>query len=124
MLLTLGVILTLCLPQLPRCLARVDENGNFFGWVDPATEEEYQHVTAFSTGERLELVMSDEFEKEGRSFKDGADPMWTAIDKSDDDQTSNGKKSLQYYSSDLAFTRGGSLVIRTTDEGTSLCGLK
>lgn len=28
-------------------------------------------------------VFSDEFEQDGRSFEDGADPRWTAIDKND-----------------------------------------
>jgi len=99
--------------------ARIDDRGDFFGWVDPATEEQYHRIKAYSTGETLELVMSDEFEKEGRSFRDGSDPMWTALDKSDDDQTSQGKKSLQYYSSNMATTKNGKLVIKTTDEDTS-----
>ena len=28
-------------------------------------------------------VFSDEFEQDGRSFEDGGDPRWTAIDKND-----------------------------------------
>lgn len=28
-------------------------------------------------------MFSDEFEQDGRSFEDGADPRWTAIDKND-----------------------------------------
>lgn len=28
-------------------------------------------------------VFSDEFEQDGRTFEDGADPRWTAIDKND-----------------------------------------
>jgi len=28
-------------------------------------------------------VFSDEFEQDGRSFEDGSDPRWTAIDKND-----------------------------------------
>lgn len=37
-------------------------------------------------------VFSDEFETEGRSFADGQDPRWTAIDKND--YTNN---ALHYY---------------------------
>ncbi len=63
--------------------------------------------------------MSDEFEKDGRLFKDGADPMWTALEKSDDDQTAQGKKSLQYYSASMVTTKDGKLVITTSDEDTT-----
>lgn len=28
-------------------------------------------------------MFSDEFEQDGRSFEDGSDPRWTAIDKND-----------------------------------------
>ena len=69
--------------------------GKFVGWVDPDTKEEHKKVANFKSGVEYDLVMSDEFEKEGRLFADGEDPMWCAIEKSDDDQTSQGKKSLQ-----------------------------
>ena len=67
------------------------------GWVDPDTLAKHYTITSYQTPQTLHLVMSDEFDTEGRAFHDGADPMWTALDKSDDDQTSGGKKSLQYY---------------------------
>ena len=62
--------------------------------------------------------MSDEFNRDGRTFKDGHDPMWTALDKSDDDQTASGKKSLQYYNSSNIFTKNGHLNILTNTEDT------
>lgn len=62
--------------------------------------------------------MSDEFNHEGRNFKDGNDPMWTALSKSDDDQTAQGKKSLQFYNDTNAFTKNGCLNILTTAEDT------
>ncbi|GMH94422.1 hypothetical protein TL16_g12902, partial [Triparma laevis f. inornata] len=40
----------------------------------------------------FDLTMSDEFNTNGRTFKDGDDPMWTAIDKND--YTNN---ALHYY---------------------------
>eukprot|EP01032_Pedospumella_encystans_P010007 gene10007-11731_t len=66
--------------------------------------------------------MSDEFERPGRSFKDGHDPTWTGIDKPDDDQTASGKKSLQFYNASQITTRDGNLVITTTDEDTKWRG--
>ena len=35
---------------------------------------------SFYDGEELELVFSDEFEQEGRSFYPGDDPYWEAVD--------------------------------------------
>ena len=66
--------------------------------------------------------MSDEFNRDDRGFKNGYDPMWTAIDKSDDDQTSTGKKSLQFYNSSQIKTKNGNLVIETNTEDTKWKG--
>ena len=44
------------------------------------------------SGKTYDLVFSDEFNIAGRSFADGADPRWTAINK--DDYTND---ALQYY---------------------------
>lgn len=55
--------------------------------------------------------MSDEFNRDGRTFTDGHDPMWTALDKSDDDLASNGR-SLEYYNSSCVYTKGGKLPIK------------
>ena len=69
--------------------------GKFVGWIDPDTKKEHKKLANLRNGIEYDLVMSDEFEKEGRLFADGDDPMWCAIEKSDDDQTAQGKKSLQ-----------------------------
>ena len=69
--------------------------GKFVGWIDPDTKIDHKKLRSFRKDIEYDLVMSDEFEKEGRLFADGDDPMWCAIEKSDDDQTAQGKKSLQ-----------------------------
>jgi beta-glucanase (GH16 family) len=63
------------------------------------------------------LVMSDEFNVPGRSFADGSDPIWTAMDKND--YTNN---ALHYYSPSHAATTGGNLDIKTTAEKTTVVG--
>jgi len=64
------------------------------------------------------LVMSDEFNVAGRSFSDGADPTWTAVDKND--YTNN---ALHYYSPTHVTTdNNGNLDIRTTSEKTEVVG--
>jgi beta-glucanase (GH16 family) len=92
------------------------------GWVDPDTIESHKKIRSFTTHDVYDLVMSDEFNKDGRDFQDGSDPMWTAIDRSDDDQTAQGRKSLQFYNGSYATTRNGSLVIKTTTEDTEWKG--
>eukprot|EP00957_Ditylum_brightwellii_P091026 6930240-Ditylum_brightwellii.AAC.1 len=66
-------------------LAAISLNSAKAGWVDVDTPTDKLTATSLIDGSEYELVMSDEFEVEGRNFKDGSDPMWTALDKSDDD---------------------------------------
>lgn len=63
-------------------------------------------------------VMSDEFNVEGRSFKDGHDKMWTALDKSDDDYSASGGGSLHFYNSSAVTTVDGMLKIASYIEPT------
>jgi beta-glucan synthesis-associated protein KRE6 len=90
----------------------------FHGWIDPDTKTHHHSTESWTNNLKYDLVMSDEFNRDGRTFKDGHDPMWTAIQKSDDDQTAQGKKSLQFYNESNAFTKDGYLHILTTDEDT------
>lgn len=97
----------------------ISSSNAFKGWIDPDTIPENYQRKSFSDGLVYDLIMSDEFNRPGRKFQDGYDPMWTAIDKSDDDQTSSGKKSLQYYNhSTVSTSEEGHLVIETNTEDT------
>ena len=49
------------------------------GLIDADTPESALTRTGFD-GEAYQLVFSDEFEQEGRTFWPGDDPYWTAID--------------------------------------------
>ncbi|EGZ29223.1 hypothetical protein PHYSODRAFT_246280 [Phytophthora sojae] len=51
-------------------------------WVDPATPSDRQTYTS-SRGGSWDLVMSDEFNTEGRSFEPGDDHLWTSMEKAD-----------------------------------------
>ena len=59
----------------------------------------------------LQLVFSDEFEDEGRIFRDGFDTRWTAEDRP---PTTN--VALHYYNSSKVKTRSGYLIIETSAE--------
>jgi len=64
------------------------------------------------------LVMSDEFNVPHRTFQDGTDPLWTAMDKND---YTNG--ALHYYSPDNAVTdENGNLLIKTEAKETAFVG--
>lgn len=62
--------------------------------------------------------MSDEFNVENRSFTDGHDPLWTALDRSDDDASEAGGGSMQFYNSSAVTTTEGMLKISTYLETT------
>jgi len=112
----LGLAVVLVLLVIPHTQSK------FEGWVDPDTRPAHRTTRSFTDGLEYELIMSDEFERTGRKFNDGYDPMWTGIDKSDDDQTSSGRKSLQFYNSSQISTKNGRLVISTTTEDTKWKG--
>eukprot|EP01039_Chlorochromonas_danica_P004434 gene4434-4858_t len=76
--------------------------------IDPETP--YLTKTRQADGKKLTLVMSDEFNQEGRGFASAEDEIFEALDRPD-----NSNESIQYYnaSKEYATTRGGSLVITT-----------
>jgi hypothetical protein len=49
-----------------------------FELIDSDTPQEAYFHTSLETGEQWELVFSDEFEREGRTFWEGDDPFWEA----------------------------------------------
>jgi beta-glucanase (GH16 family) len=64
------------------------------------------------------LVFSDEFNTPNRTFEDGNDPRWTALDKND---YTNG--ALHYYSPENAVTSAdGHLVITSEAADTEIIG--
>ena len=84
--------------------------------IDPSTPEGVATLRRFKDGKELRLVMSDEFETDGRSFGKGADKLFEAIEKPDDTN-----QAIQFYNSstDYVTTRGGSLVLSTKAVKTS-----
>ena len=54
-------------------------------WVDPDSPQQVRTVVSLlEHDDRLyQLVFSDEFEQDGRTFQDGNDPRWTAMNKND-----------------------------------------
>lgn len=48
--------------------------------IDKDTPQEAYTITSFQDGSELELVFSDEFNQDGRTFYPGDDPYWEAVD--------------------------------------------
>jgi len=100
---------TLGLSALALALALA--NG---GWVDRDTPLSGMSTRSLVDDALYKLVFSDEFNVEGRSFRDGDDPRWTAVHK--DDYTNY---ALQYYNQDLVSTTNGYLNISTVIKDVS-----
>ena len=84
------------------------------GWIDEDTPSHLRTTTSLVDGSTYHLVMSDEFNVPGRTFTDGHDPTWTALDKSDDDYSASGGGSLHFYnSSTVTTTDDGMLTIKS-----------
>lgn len=82
--------------------------------IDPDTHEEfYTRTGGFGDDQReYQLVFSDEFNEDGRSFNEGDDPYWEA-----QDMHYWGTNNLEWYSPRQATTSGGSLVLTLSDTG-------
>mmetsp|Transcript_30290 Transcript_30290/g.64172 ORF Transcript_30290/g.64172 Transcript_30290/m.64172 type:complete len:759 (+) Transcript_30290:275-2551(+) len=90
------------------------------GWIDEDTPKHLRTTKSLVDGTVYDLVMSDEFNVPNRTFKDGDDPTWTALDKSDDDYSASGGGSLHFYNSTtVRTTPDGMLTISSVLEETS-----
>ena len=77
--------------------------------IDDATPS---HARTLSTdGVAYALVMSDEFNEDGRSFEDGMDPKWTAIEHRD-----SAAESLVDYHPNMVTTDKGNMVITSAKQ--------
>ncbi|CAM9731741.1 unnamed protein product [Choristocarpus tenellus] len=81
------------------------------GWIDPDTKDVYMTKKYAVNDRDFELVFSDEFNRDRRTFEDGHDTRWTAMNKND-----YTNDALQFYSHDLVTTKNGSLEITTLNK--------
>ncbi|KAG9082147.1 hypothetical protein FRC07_014296, partial [Ceratobasidium sp. 392] len=76
------------------------------GLIDPDTPKSAYTRTSFVNGQTYDLVFSDEFNVEGRSFYPGDDPYWEAVD-----MHYWSTNNLEWYDPTQATTTGGSLKL-------------
>ncbi|KAF7300811.1 GH16 domain-containing protein [Mycena kentingensis (nom. inval.)] len=78
-----------------------------WGMIDVDTPEEFHTIQSYhDPTQELELVFSDEFETEGRSFYPGDDPYWEAVDLH-----YWSTSDLEWYDPAQVTTRTGALEI-------------
>lgn len=88
-------------------------SGNW-GLIDSDTPEEAMTLNGYrDSTEEFELVFSDEFNTDGRSFYPGDDPYWEAVDLNYW-QT----KNLEWYDPAAITTKNGSLTITLSQKQT------
>lgn len=85
--------------------------------IDAATPNSAKIRTGFD-GQEYELVFSDEFEVDGRTFYPGDDPFWEAADL-----WYGSTGDLEWYDPVQVTTRGGALVITMDSADTLQAGL-
>ena len=86
-------------------------NGNW-GLIDIETPRElWTRPSFYDSSQELQLVFSDEFNTEGRSFYPGDDPYWEAVDLHYW-QTGN----LEWYDPSSITTKGGALEITLSEK--------
>ncbi|KAF5358816.1 hypothetical protein D9758_008569 [Tetrapyrgos nigripes] len=88
----------------------------YFGLIDPDTPQEaYTLVSYTDSSDTLQLVFSDEFDKDGRTFYPGDDPFWEAVDLH-----YWGTNNLEWYDPSTITTRNGALEIKLSIENPEL----
>ncbi len=81
-----------------------------FALIDPDTPQEALTKMSVDGSHQMQLVFSDEFNTDGRSFYPGDDPFWTAVDL-----WPWPTGDYEWYSPEAVTTSGGNLVI-TADQ--------
>ncbi|KAJ7663697.1 glycoside hydrolase family 16 protein [Mycena polygramma] len=107
------VLLCVCIVGLfdlhVNATGQIPGMGNW-GLIDLDTPERVYNIHGYhDPSETLQLVFSDEFEMDGRSFYEGDDPYWEAVDLHYW-QTDN----LEWYDPAAITTRNGALGINLT----------
>ncbi|CAD6945191.1 unnamed protein product [Tilletia caries] len=102
------------LPEGPTWINVIDNNGSsqrttqspLRGLIDQDTPASAMNKTSSDGKRKMKLVFSDEFNEDGRTFFEGDDPYWTAVDLHYW-QTGN----YEWYTPLGATTKGGALRI-------------
>ncbi|KAF9234999.1 glycoside hydrolase family 16 protein [Melanogaster broomeanus] len=95
----------------PLCSHLLTKKQTTQGLIDVDTPKEAYTKPSYMTGETMELVFSDEFNVEGRSFYPGDDPYWEAPNLH-----YWGTGDLEWYDPAAVTTKNGALEITLSKE--------
>ncbi|KAJ7489436.1 beta-glucan synthesis-associated [Mycena latifolia] len=98
--------------SIVNATGQVASIGNF-GLIDLDTPSDAYTITSLYSGKQMQLVFSDEFNTDGRTFYPGDDPYWEAVDLHYW-QTNN----MEWYDPEAVTTANGSLVITLSAKAT------
>ena len=107
-------------PSAPRLEPKKEKPRKNNSTTPFPTMEPSSNPTPYPTAtpNTYELVFSDEFNTPFRTFEDGSDPRWTALEKND-----YTNDALHYYTTENAATNSqGQLVITTEAADTDVIG--
>ncbi|KAH8918053.1 glycoside hydrolase family 16 protein [Atractiella rhizophila] len=93
---------------------QVGEVAGWNGLVDKDTKDPVKKWMSPVQGDTLDIVFSDEFNVDGRTFYPGDDPFWEAVDLH-----YWATADLEWYHPDAIRTRNGNLEITMTEEPQS-----
>ncbi|KAE8251409.1 hypothetical protein A4X06_0g2694 [Tilletia controversa] len=107
------------LPLGPTWINVLDNNGNpqrvtkspLRGLIDRDTPDSAKTKMSSDGQRKMKLVFSDEFNEDGRTFFEGDDPYWTAVDLN-----YWGTSDYEWYTPLGATTKDGSLQISLTEQ--------
>jgi hypothetical protein len=86
------LILSLLGVRSSHCLSGAPVSGNLFSAIDPDTPDDLRTTISLLDGSSLlQLVMSDEFNIDGRIFSKGQDSLFEAVEKPD-----NSNEAIQF----------------------------
>ena len=85
--------------------------------IDEDTPSSSRRLRSLHSGKVFELVMSDEFNQQGRSFEPGSDNTWTSLTKPGD--SDDGEFQFYNGSTEYVTTKNGSLVLITKPTKTT-----
>ncbi|KAL5534071.1 hypothetical protein ACEPAG_532 [Sanghuangporus baumii] len=91
---------------------QIAEIGNF-GLIDKDTPQEAYTKASYIDGATMELVFSDEFNVDSRTFYPGDDPYWEAVDLH-----YWGTNNMEWYDPEAITTKNGSLEITLSRKQT------
>jgi len=84
------LLLSLLGIRLPQCHSGTG-HGGLYSTIDSDTPTELRITTRLHDGSSMQLVMSDEFNTNGRRFEKGQDSLFEAVEKPD-----NSNQAIQF----------------------------